>query len=154
MITELVRPRLAARRHAEDAGVRVRGYLSTAFHCPFEGPIVPAQVLPVAQALLDLGVFELDPGDDPRDVDAERGAVFVFLGGGAGELTLADAGLLTLTGASQIVAGNGELSAQAGYVVERVAVLVYLWAFFGIAVQEFSAPRPARRAQPLDPSHV
>lgn len=45
------------------AGRPVRGYLSTAFHCPFEGPIKPAQVLPVAQALLDLGCAELSIGD-------------------------------------------------------------------------------------------
>jgi hydroxymethylglutaryl-CoA lyase len=44
-------------------GVPVRGYISTAFHCPFEGPIAPAQVLPVARALIDLGVIELSIGD-------------------------------------------------------------------------------------------
>ncbi|HEV8598027.1 MAG TPA: hydroxymethylglutaryl-CoA lyase [Gemmatimonadales bacterium] len=46
-----------------NAACPVRGYLSTAFHCPFEGPITPAQVLPVAQALLDLGCAELSIGD-------------------------------------------------------------------------------------------
>ena len=46
-----------------NAGRPVRGYLSTAFHCPFEGPIAPVQVLPVAQALLDLGCAELSIGD-------------------------------------------------------------------------------------------
>jgi hydroxymethylglutaryl-CoA lyase len=46
-----------------EAGVPVRGYISTAFHCPFEGPIAPEQVLPVAKALLDLGVGELSIGD-------------------------------------------------------------------------------------------
>jgi hydroxymethylglutaryl-CoA lyase len=45
------------------AGVPVRGYISTAFHCPFEGPIAPASVLPVARALLDLGCAELSIGD-------------------------------------------------------------------------------------------
>jgi hydroxymethylglutaryl-CoA lyase len=48
---------------AANAGCPVRGYISTAFHCPFEGPIAPAQVLPVAQALLDLGCAELSIGD-------------------------------------------------------------------------------------------
>ncbi len=46
-----------------NAGRPVRGYVSTAFHCPFEGPIAPVQVLPVAQALLDLGCAELSIGD-------------------------------------------------------------------------------------------
>jgi len=45
------------------AGVPVRGYISTAFHCPYEGPIAPQQVLPVAQALIDLGCSELSIGD-------------------------------------------------------------------------------------------
>ena len=45
------------------AGVPVRGYISTAFHCPFEGPIAPDQVLPVARALLELGCTELSIGD-------------------------------------------------------------------------------------------
>ena len=45
------------------AGVPVRGYISTAFHCPFEGAIAPAQVLPVARALLELGCAELSIGD-------------------------------------------------------------------------------------------
>jgi hydroxymethylglutaryl-CoA lyase len=45
------------------AAVPVRGYISTAFHCPFEGPIAPDAVLPVARALLDLGCAELSIGD-------------------------------------------------------------------------------------------
>jgi hydroxymethylglutaryl-CoA lyase len=45
------------------ATMPVRGYISTAFHCPFEGPIAPARVLEVARALLGLGVVELSIGD-------------------------------------------------------------------------------------------
>ena len=45
------------------AKVPVRGYISTAFHCPFEGPITPDKVLDVARALLDLGCAELSIGD-------------------------------------------------------------------------------------------
>jgi hydroxymethylglutaryl-CoA lyase len=45
------------------ANVPVRGYVSTAFHCPFEGPIAPAAVLAVARALLELGCAELSIGD-------------------------------------------------------------------------------------------
>jgi hydroxymethylglutaryl-CoA lyase len=45
------------------ASVPVRGYISTAFHCPFEGPVKPEKVLDVAKALLDLGCGELSIGD-------------------------------------------------------------------------------------------
>lgn len=45
------------------AGIPVRGYISTAFHCPFEGPIAPSQVVRVAASLLELGVTELSIGD-------------------------------------------------------------------------------------------
>ena len=41
------------------AGLRVRGYLSTAFGCPFEGAVPPAEVAAVAARLADLGVFEV-----------------------------------------------------------------------------------------------
>ena len=45
------------------AAVPVRGYVSTAFHCPYEGPIGPEAVMPVVQSLLDLGCVELSIGD-------------------------------------------------------------------------------------------
>ena len=57
------------------AGLRVRGYLSTAFGCPFEGAVAPAAVANVAGRLADLGVFEVaisdtigiaHPGQVPR----------------------------------------------------------------------------------------
>ena len=43
--------------------VPVRGYISTAFHCPYEGRIEPEAVIPVAVALLELGCTELSIGD-------------------------------------------------------------------------------------------
>ena len=45
------------------AGLRVRGYLSTAFGCPFEGAVAPRQVADVAGRLMDLGVFEVAISD-------------------------------------------------------------------------------------------
>jgi len=60
-------------------GRRVRGYLSTCFGCPFEGPVPPARVAEVAARLLDLGVFEVaisdtigvaHPGQIPEVLDA------------------------------------------------------------------------------------
>ncbi len=44
---------------ARAAGVRVRGYLSTCFGCPFEGEVPPARVADLAGRLLALGVFEV-----------------------------------------------------------------------------------------------
>ncbi|MBX7135870.1 MAG: hydroxymethylglutaryl-CoA lyase [Fimbriimonadaceae bacterium] len=51
----------------------VRGYVSTAFECPYAGRIEPEQVVRVAQRLLALGVDEISIGDtigvaSPREV--------------------------------------------------------------------------------------
>ncbi len=43
--------------------VPVRGYVSTAFSCPFEGPVAPEQVRQVAIALSALGCQEISLGD-------------------------------------------------------------------------------------------
>ena len=43
--------------------VRVRGYVSTAFGCPYEGRIAPAAVADVACKLVDLGIDEVSIGD-------------------------------------------------------------------------------------------
>lgn len=48
---------------ARDAGVLVRGYVSCAIECPFEGAIDPSAVARVAEALAALGVDEIDLGD-------------------------------------------------------------------------------------------
>lgn len=50
-------------REATAAGARVRGYLSTAFGCPFEGPVAPGRVAEIAGRLADLGVFEVSVSD-------------------------------------------------------------------------------------------
>lgn len=48
---------------AREHGVRVRGYISTAFGCPYEGRVAPDAVLRVANELIALGVDELSIGD-------------------------------------------------------------------------------------------
>ncbi len=48
---------------ARAAGLRVRGYLSTAFGCPFEGEVAPDRVADVAARLADLGVYEVAVSD-------------------------------------------------------------------------------------------
>jgi isopropylmalate/homocitrate/citramalate synthase len=64
---------------AHTAGLRVRGYLSTAFGCPYEGDVPPEKVADVAARLIELGVFEVavsdtigiaHPGQVPRVLDA------------------------------------------------------------------------------------
>ena len=48
---------------AKRNGLPVRGYVSTATHCPFEGAVPPSRVLRVMEDLLDLGVDEISLGD-------------------------------------------------------------------------------------------
>jgi hydroxymethylglutaryl-CoA lyase len=48
---------------ARAAGLRVRGYVSTAFGCPFEGAVSPAAVADVSARLVDLGVYEVAVSD-------------------------------------------------------------------------------------------
>lgn len=50
-------------REASLAGKPVRGYISTAFHCPFEGAIAPDRVTDIAKRFLDLGVHDVSIGD-------------------------------------------------------------------------------------------
>jgi hydroxymethylglutaryl-CoA lyase len=50
-------------RGAKTAKLTVRGYVSTAFWCPYEGRIRPEAVVDVCRKLLDLGVDELSIGD-------------------------------------------------------------------------------------------
>ncbi|SRR5581483_1362858 len=52
---------VAARARAE--GIRVRGYVSTAFGCPYEGEVPAEKVLEVVARLLDLGCYEVSVGD-------------------------------------------------------------------------------------------
>jgi hydroxymethylglutaryl-CoA lyase len=44
-------------------GIAVRAYLSTAFGCPFEGPVDPRRVAGVAEALIAMGAFEVAVSD-------------------------------------------------------------------------------------------
>lgn len=54
--------------------IRVRGYISTCWICPYEGTIAADHVLPVVQRLFDLGISEISLGDtigkaQPDDVE-------------------------------------------------------------------------------------
>jgi len=66
------------------AGLKVRGYLSTCFGCPYEGAVAPSQVAGIARRLWDLGVFEVAISDTtgvahPGQVPAVLEAVTAFV---------------------------------------------------------------------------
>lgn len=48
---------------AKEAGLRLRGSISCAFGCPYEGAVAPANVLKVGQRLIELGCDEIDVAD-------------------------------------------------------------------------------------------
>lgn len=48
---------------AKEAGIKVRGYVSTVVGCPYEGPVNPKTVALVAEKLLKLGCYEVSLGD-------------------------------------------------------------------------------------------
>jgi isopropylmalate/homocitrate/citramalate synthase len=69
---------------ARAAGLRVRGYLSTCFVCPFEGPVDPSRVAEISGRLLDIGVYEVAISDTigaatPGDVLRVLGTLSVSL---------------------------------------------------------------------------
>jgi hydroxymethylglutaryl-CoA lyase len=65
---------------AGEQGLRVRGYVSCVVECPYDGPVRPEAVAHVAQALRDMGCYEISLGDTigsaaPEAVDAMLAAV-------------------------------------------------------------------------------
>ncbi|WP_339372585.1 hydroxymethylglutaryl-CoA lyase [Paenibacillus elgii] len=50
-------------QEALSAGKSVRGYVSTVFGCPYEGPVSVDEVIRVSEALFDMGIGELSLGD-------------------------------------------------------------------------------------------
>lgn len=57
---------------AEKHGIPVRGYISCVTDCPYEGPIAPGAVAPVAGALRDLGCYEIALGETLGRATPER----------------------------------------------------------------------------------
>ena len=61
-------------RSAHAVGCQVRGYVSCAVACPYEGSVDPGDVRDLVKRLLDIGVDEIDLGDTigvavPSDID-------------------------------------------------------------------------------------
>src|ERR1019366_6468375 len=50
-------------RRARESGMRVRGYVSCGFGCPYEGAVRPVSTARVARRLLDAGCDEVSVGD-------------------------------------------------------------------------------------------
>lgn len=48
---------------AAEAGIPVRGYISCVLGCPYSGRVEPALCVEIAQALLEMGCFEISLGD-------------------------------------------------------------------------------------------
>lgn len=57
---ERFRPVVAA---ALQDGIPARGYISVVVHCPYEGQVAPMAVLEMAEALLEMGCYEISLGD-------------------------------------------------------------------------------------------
>ncbi|MDU8910544.1 hydroxymethylglutaryl-CoA lyase [Aestuariicoccus sp. MJ-SS9] len=65
---------------ARELGLPVRGYVSCVVECPYDGPVAPGAVARVAEALRDMGCYEISLGDTigrgtPEAVDAMLTAV-------------------------------------------------------------------------------
>lgn len=65
---------------ARARGMQVRGYVSTVYGCPYEGPVALDAVRRVGEALLEMGVYELSLGDTigvgtPRQVEFVLGGL-------------------------------------------------------------------------------
>ena len=63
---------------AQKDNIRMRGYISTAFGCPYAGEMSKEDLLDVAQRFIDLGVYEVSIGDTigvatPAQVDEYLG---------------------------------------------------------------------------------
>ena len=61
-------------KHAKQRGIISRGYLSTAFGCPYEGKVSAKRALKGIEQLLEIGVFQVSIGDTigvatPKDVE-------------------------------------------------------------------------------------
>jgi hydroxymethylglutaryl-CoA lyase len=63
---------------AKISKLKMRGYVSTVFGCPYEGKISPSKALKVIERFFDLGIYELSIGDTigvatPKQVEAILG---------------------------------------------------------------------------------
>lgn len=62
-IEESIRRFVRVIERARRAALPIRGYVSTAFWCPYEGRVAPAKAAEVCRRLIDAGVDEISIGD-------------------------------------------------------------------------------------------
>lgn len=62
---------------ARENGVLVRGYVSTAFVCPYEGLISPHRAIDVIKRLVDLGIADISIGDTVGRATSEMVRTFL-----------------------------------------------------------------------------
>ncbi|MGR5126175.1 hydroxymethylglutaryl-CoA lyase [Photobacterium swingsii] len=62
-ISESLERFIPVMEQAKQDGIKVRGYLSCVIDCPYDGATSPQQVAKIAQALLQLGCYEISLGD-------------------------------------------------------------------------------------------
>jgi hydroxymethylglutaryl-CoA lyase len=73
---ERFRPVVLTTRHAK---LPVRGYVSTAFWCPFEGQVKPEKVVEVVKMLSGIGVTEFSIGDTIGKASPDEVRKLLFL---------------------------------------------------------------------------
>jgi hydroxymethylglutaryl-CoA lyase len=76
-IEERIARFVPALRRASEAGISVRGYVSCAVDCPYEGPIEPSKVANVVARLRDLGCAEIALSDTIGKATPERASEMV-----------------------------------------------------------------------------
>ncbi len=59
---------------ARDSGMRIRGYVSCAVHCPYEGWVAPDVAARVAEQLMELGCYEVSMCDTTGASTPDRAA--------------------------------------------------------------------------------
>jgi hydroxymethylglutaryl-CoA lyase len=69
---------------ATQAGMRVRGYLSTVWGCPYEGSVPVERVVDICRRLVDMGLYQLSLGDTigvgtPRQTEEILSALMKYI---------------------------------------------------------------------------
>ncbi len=69
---------------AAQANMRVRGYLSTVWGCPYEGHVPVERVVDICRALVDMGIYQLSLGDTigvgtPRQTEEILSALLQYI---------------------------------------------------------------------------
>ena len=69
---------------ATQAGMRVRGYLSTVWGCPYEGTVPVERVVEICRKLVDMGIYQLSLGDTigvgtPRQTEEILSALMKYI---------------------------------------------------------------------------